>query len=484
MGDRFEKFGEVVCDECGFCKGKKGFLCDNARGKLRSYSGIRLTSDGFDCALPVTIDSHSMCSYACSYCFSEQLAGHVASKEKPIGQMSLKQLENIFSGKGGKMGGIIRKALKYDNRNSGGFPCPVQLGGINDPCDNIERQQGWLLEFMRLAIKYSQPVRISTKGTLLREKDYLKMLSKAPHLFWVAFSINTIDDERAARVDIRAPAPSDRLKTMKVLSEELGIKTSLRCRPIYPGLTDSTPKHPQAWKELLDRAKEAGAYAISYECGFVPMRFTKVQQKKWENMEKVLGVPLKRVYKELGKSQVCLRPSYLWVEQIMHAIKERAVENGLQVGVSDPCWKQLSQHGCCCGIPPDDEVFGNWERENATNAVVKARDAKKDKDRVIRLKDIIPEWAYDTLMSSMCNMGAGPKTVFAKRHFTWADKLKEIWNDPGAQRSPLHYFQGALQPEMLDEELVYRYIGLKRAYPSKTPFWKIGSGYGQGKGER
>ena len=45
-------------------------------------------------------------------------------------------------------------------------------------------------------------MRLSTKGTLLREKDYLDKLKKAPHLFWVAFSINTIDDELAKKIDI------------------------------------------------------------------------------------------------------------------------------------------------------------------------------------------------------------------------------------------------------------------------------------------
>jgi len=474
MGARYQQMGSAVCDECGFCKGKTRDRCNNARGKLRSYGGIRLTSDGFDCALPVTIDSHSCCSYACSYCFSEQLAGHIKTKEKPIGQMSLRQLEAIFSGEGGgKFGKSIRKALKYDRRNKAGYPCPVQLGGINDPCDNIERQQGWLLDFIRLATQYGQPVRISTKGTLLRESDYMRELAKAPHLFWVAFSINTIDDELAAKVDVAAPAPSDRLRTMEVLSKELGIKTSLRCRPMYPGLTDATPRHPNGWRELIDRATESGAYAVSYECGFVPMRFTKPQKKKWEGMEQKLGVPLKDVYMAMSKGQVCLRPSYLWVEQIMHAIHDRARENGLQVGVSDPCWKQLSQHGCCCGIPEDDPVFGNWERENATNALIRARDAKKDKDRVIHLKDIVPEWAHGTLMGTMCNMGAGPLNVYKKRHFTWADKLEEIWNDPSAQRSPLHYFQGALKPEMMGNELVYRYIGLERQNPERTPYWSV-----------
>lgn len=398
--------------------------------------------------------------------------GHLQTKEKPIGQTSLRQLERIFSGSGGKFGAVVRRALKYDRRNAAGYPCPVQLGGINDPCDNIERQQGWLLDFIRLVIKYRQPVRISTKGTLLREPDYMRAIGQAPELFWVAFSINTPDDARAKLTDKLAPLPSDRFKTMAALSA-IGVKTSLRFRPIYPGLSDSTPRHPYAWRDMVDMACAAGAYATSLEVGFVPMRFTAVQQEKWAKMEREIGVPLKEVYKAQGKGQTCLRPSYLWTEQIMHAIVERSRANGLQVGVSDPCWKQLSQHGCCCGIPGDDPVFGNWERENATYALIQARDGALNGGDVLRFKDIAPVWSGEVLMSSMCNMGAGPKVVYAKRHFTWRDKLQEIWNEPARQRSPLHYFQGALEPFHIDGELCYRYVGLERHNPKRTPYWRV-----------
>ena len=51
-----------VCKECrsyGWeCLDNK--QCEPVRKKLRSYAGIRHTADGFDCALPVTIDSHSI----------------------------------------------------------------------------------------------------------------------------------------------------------------------------------------------------------------------------------------------------------------------------------------------------------------------------------------------------------------------------------------------------------------------------------------
>jgi len=85
-------------------------------------------------------------------------------------------------------------ALKYDNRNTDGYPCPVQLGALTDPTDNIERQQGWLLDYFKIANKYGKPTRMSTKGNMFLLDEYLDGISERPELYWVAFSLITPDD--------------------------------------------------------------------------------------------------------------------------------------------------------------------------------------------------------------------------------------------------------------------------------------------------
>ena len=115
-----------VCAECGECDDH--LRCEEARQPLRPYSGIRPTSDGFDCALPISIDSHSVCSYGCLYCFAENLVQHRGARAKPIGQLRLSSVESLFSGGGGKSFDLLREALKYDDRNAEGYPSPIQLG--------------------------------------------------------------------------------------------------------------------------------------------------------------------------------------------------------------------------------------------------------------------------------------------------------------------------------------------------------------------
>jgi len=467
---RFER--KNVCKECfshsAHCP--DAHTCDPIRQKLRSYGGIRFTADGFDCALPVTIDSHSACSFSCSYCFSKSLMGHRESvKENAVGQTSLNMLEGIFSGRTKGRSEQFRTALKYDNRNAKGYPCAVQLGGVCDPGDNIERNQGWLLKFMDLAIKYEQPVRMSSKGNIFLEREYLDKFAERPDLFWVAFSIITPDDKLLPLIDRGCPIPSERIEAMNALAG-VGVTTSLRFRPMLPGLSDRTPSYDQAYAVLIERAAEAGAKAISYEAGFVPGMMTKDMKSEWDGIEKITGIPIRSIYKRFGKMQACTRPSYKWTEGIMHAVRDEARKHHMWIGVSDPVWKQLGEHGCCCGIPKDHPVFGNWQRESATNQLLEARDTGKE----IHCRDIVPKWAEQVGEEGMICYPAGPHVRHDGNHKMWSHTLREVWNTIDKERSPMNYFQGCLEPIGLDEDkdIVYRYVGLKRHY-KKAPYWSV-----------
>jgi hypothetical protein len=162
-----------------------------------------------------------------------------------------------------------------------------------------------------------------------------------------------------------------------------------------------------------------------------------------------------------------MRPSSAYTEDIMHEILEVTHACGMVAGVSDPVWKQLSDVGCCCGIPPDDPVFGNWEQENMTNSIVKARDGKNKK---IFLKDITPPWAYDVTKQGICApRGNGPTAMYRNKHEMWADFLRTNWNNPSLQRSPMNYLQGAVKIAGTDAEgnHIYEYVGLKRKNETK-----------------
>lgn len=449
-----------------------GTACNIVKEPLRSYNGVRFTSDGFDCALPVSIDSHSACSFSCMYCFAPNLPQKRECINNPVGQTNLKSIENIFSGKDtSESANLIRKALKYDNKRNG-YPCPVQLSALTDAFDNIERNQGWFLEFAKIIKKYNQPVRISTKGNLFLEDEYLNAVSDRPELFWVNFSIISCDDEMLQLIDRRAPTATERIESIRRLSK-VGIKTGLRFRPILPGISDSTKKYPQAWKTLIDKCVDAGIKAISYEVAFLPGMMSDDIRERWQQIEKIVQRPLINIYNSFGDKYSCIRPPYTWTEEIMWSIYEEAKKNNLHIGISDPNWKQLNTTGCCCGIPPDDPIFGNWQVESATNRLIEAKAGRNEGK--ITLEDITPAWAYETKSDYLFHPGVGPLVRYSRKHGTWSDKLKEIWNNPEKERSPLNYFQGALIPYEYDKNgnLIYKYEGLKKRNTKNTPYWNI-----------
>lgn len=333
-----------TCQECGSCDDKK--RCINAKSELdNSYKGIRFSADGFDCALPVSMDSHTMCSFSCVYCFSNFLEGHNQSSVN-LKQYNLKRLEKILAGQyTDQVSKNIYMGLKRDQKQ----PCPIQLGAINDPFDNIERQQGWALQLPALLKKYNQPCRISTKGTLLSLPEYLDAFS-IPEIFWVAFSIISIDDELLSKIDRNAPPPSARIATMKKLSER-GVKTSLRFRPIMPNLSDTTPAHPHAWKELIEKCAEAGAKAVSMEAIFTPSVIKPEKKKDWIMLEEILRLPLRKIYSvNRIKGGACNRLRRELAEDIFYGAYELCKKLGLTFASSDPLFKHLNMSGCCCGF--------------------------------------------------------------------------------------------------------------------------------------
>jgi hypothetical protein len=311
-------------------------------------------------------------------------------------------------------------------------------------------------------------VRFSTKGSLLQTKEYLDAMRKRPELFWVAFSIITPDDEILKKIDKYAPDATQRLKTMKALSD-IGVKTSLRYRPIIPNISDRTRNYPKAYKSLIEKAAESGAVAVSMEALFSPSALSGDAKERWAELCKVANTDLLNLYKRITpKFGKCIRPSRAFVEDIFLASRDIAHANKMVFASSDPTMKHLNDTGCCCGMLPDDPIFGNWQRENACNAIVEARDNSK----LINGKDYIPEWSKTTMVRDMC-MCVGAMGV-AMANTTWADKLLNGWNDLKTNRGTFLYFQGILKPDSLDAEknVIYKYSEPLKS-GCKTPIFKI-----------
>lgn len=460
----------LKCSQCSNpgCQSAK-YCTPWKTGVERAYgaSAIRYTADGFDCALPVSMDTYNTCAFGCMYCFSNHLVRNPLRKgTASVKAINPREVEKFFLKEDD--GDYRRPSARMLRKTSAGsYRCPIQWGALGDPFDYIERQQGVSLEIIPIMVKYKQPTRISTKGAnVIVQKPYLDAFSENPSLFWVAWSIISIDDDILTRIDRYAPNATERLKAMKVLSK-LGIKNSLRLRPIFPGITDSTPKHPKAWRDLLRRSADAGAKAVSMEFVFVPQPITADLKNSWDKIKNMVGFDIVSWYKKTSIHGSCLRSSRAWKEDLTFAIRDEAHKLGMTFGISDPHWKELNDSGCCCGILPDDPVFGGWQRTQAVQAILDAKAGKK-----IVARDYVPFWAKDVMKADLVVM-TGAKNAFDRATETWEDKLRQTWNDLQGARGPLHYFGGCLYPVgKKDGDVVYEYREIKRTGLT-TPHFKV-----------
>jgi hypothetical protein len=322
---------------------------------------------------------------------------------------------------------------------------------------------------MDLFTKYEQAVRISTKGAkVVQNPKYLRKFEDGEGRYWVAWSLISADDSVLEQVDLDAPNCTERLKAMKALGA-LGVKNSLRFRPILPGISDSTRKEPKAWRTLLRKAAEAGCCAVSMEFAFVPGARPPHVEKMWKNIRKLAGFDIVKWYEETSIYGACLRSSRAWKEDLTYAIHEETKKLGMAFGISDPHWKELNDYGCCCGIDGEDPVFGGWMRKQATNALLDAKNAGKK----VSARDGIPRWAKRIKMDKLVVM-TGAHNAYRRATRMWADKLRDNWNDLKGARGPLGYFEGVLFPvgRTKKGDVLYEYRKPKRER-RRSPHFKV-----------
>src|SRR2546428_106141 len=108
---------------------------------------------------------------------------------------------------------------------------------------------------------------ITTKSTLVRRDLVLLQEIAARSEIAVNFSITTLDEALARRLEPRAPRPDLRFEAMRALAAG-GILTRLFIMPVLPRLTDGQTN----LRALLVRAREAGAPIAESNVLFLPPR--------------------------------------------------------------------------------------------------------------------------------------------------------------------------------------------------------------------
>jgi DNA repair photolyase len=147
--------------------------------------------------------------------------------------------------------------LEESFRRRGYRAAPLQLGGVTDVYQPVERELRITRRVLEVLLAWRHPVQIVTKSAgVLRDLDLLAELARH-ELAVVDVSLTTLDADLARRMEPRASAPHRRLETMRALADA-GVPTGVSAAPVIPGLTC------HELERILHAAADAGAVSASW----------------------------------------------------------------------------------------------------------------------------------------------------------------------------------------------------------------------------
>ena len=132
----------------------------------------------------------------------------------------------------------------------------IGFGSMNDPYTYAEKDYNLTGKALEIVENYRFPVHIITKSDMVI-KDLETLIKINRIKARVSFTVTTVDDALARKLEPGAPAPSRRLTALQELSEA-GIETGVVMMPILPFIEDS----PENILGIVEAAAQSGAHYI------------------------------------------------------------------------------------------------------------------------------------------------------------------------------------------------------------------------------
>lgn len=404
------------------------------------YGSPRWTGEIADCSLPLTMDTYSNCSFGCVYCFSQYQRGIGGAKEeylaKKVKAVNPEKIKELFGLK--KPNSQFYKYLK-DKR-------PIQYGGLSDQFDGFERKYGVTYEILKYLREINYPICFSTKSAWVFHDPKYRKLFKGADNWNVKFSIITLDEKDAARIEVGVPKPQERLEAMREYNKLSKGGTTLRLRPFIVGVSDKT------YLDLIRAAKDAGASAVTTEFFCLEMRSVKLAREHYKTISDCCGFDIVEFYRKYSNGSGYLRLNRKIKEKYIHKMRDLCHELGMRFYVSDAHFKECSDNACCCALPP------NWDysRGHFSAALQIAK-----KTGSVRWSDVekdmyFLEFPWCKAEGFNCNSSENRAKFDG---MTMKDYLRYLWNNPKRGQSPYKAFERVLRPDGIDEngDIIYRF---------------------------
>ena len=206
---------------------------------------IIATNDSPDVGFDRSINTYRGCEHGCIYCYARPTHAYLGLSP------GLDFETQLFA----KHDAAAR--LEEAFRRRGYRPAPLQLGGVTDCYQPIERDLAITRSVLEVLLAWRHPVRIVTKSArVLRDLDLLGALA-ASDLVQVHISLTTLDPSLARAMEPRASRPQRRVEAIRELAAA-GVPVSVSTSPVIPGLTC------HELERLIETAAAAGATNAHY----------------------------------------------------------------------------------------------------------------------------------------------------------------------------------------------------------------------------
>ncbi|HVR81165.1 MAG TPA: PA0069 family radical SAM protein [Luteimonas sp.] len=198
-----------------------------------------------DVGFSQSVNPYRGCEHGCVYCFARPSHAYLDLSPGLDFETKLYAKTNAA------------ERLRHELAKPGYVPAPIALGINTDAYQPIERRYRITREVLEVLAECRHPVSFVTKSALIeRDLDLLAQMARE-RLVTVYFSITTLDNKLASKMEPRATAPHGKLRAMRALADA-GVPVGVMVAPVVPMITDRELEH------ILEAAHDHGARAAGY----------------------------------------------------------------------------------------------------------------------------------------------------------------------------------------------------------------------------